>query len=63
MDSVSVSVSSRTHRIGGLVVFYSGSGHDPEQNNLLLPPDIEPKFLGCQAGSPVAMPNMVFRLL
>jgi len=62
MDSVSASVSSRTHGIGGLVVFYSGSGQVPEQNNLLLLPGIEPKFLGCQAGSPVAMPSMVFRL-
>jgi hypothetical protein len=62
MDSVNALVSSRTHGLGGLVGFYSGSGQDPEQNNLVLLPGIEPKYLGCQAGSPVAMPNMVFRL-
>jgi hypothetical protein len=62
MDSVSALVSSRTHGLGGLVGFYSGSGQDQEQYNLLLLPGIKPKVLGCQAGSQVAILTVVYRL-
>jgi len=44
MGSVSASDNYRSHGMGGLVVFYSSSGQDPEQNKLLLLPASNQNF-------------------